>query len=99
MEVAKENVAAPMVQIDGILEMSSSAPNGMELVKNALMAGMAAADGASVEITCVGCPKYRVVVNAAEYKEAEDVMKAVTTTAINSLTSNNGTAVLKRESK
>ena len=99
MEVAKENVAAPMVQIDGILEMSSSAPNGMELIKNALIAGLDAADGANVEITCVGCPRYRVVVNATEYKEAEDVMKSVTTTAINSLTSNNGIAVLKRESK
>ena len=99
MEVARENVAPPMVQIDGILEMSSSAPNGMELIKNALIAGLEAADGATVEITCVGCPRYRVVVNAAEYKEAEDIMKAVTTTAINSLTSNDGTAVLKRESK
>ena len=99
MEVAKENVAAPMVQIDGILEMSSSAPNGMELVKNALIAGLEAAEGASVDITCVGCPRYRVVVNAAEYKEAEEVMKTVTNAAINSLTSNDGTAVLKRESK
>ena len=99
MEVAKENVAAPMVQIDGILEMSSSAPNGMELIKNALIAGLDAADSTGVEITCVGCPKYRVVVTAAEYKEAEDIMKTVTTTAINSLASNNGTAVLKRESK
>jgi translation initiation factor 2 subunit 1 len=99
MEVAKENVAPPMVQIDGILEMSSSAPNGMELIKTALMAGLATADGSSVEITCVGCPRYRVVVNAAEYKEAEDIMKTVTNTAIESLVSNNGTAVLKRESK
>ena len=99
MEVAKENVAAPMVQIDGVLEMTSSAPNGMELVRNALIAGLAAADGAAVEITCVGCPRYRVVVNASEYKEAEDIMKAVTSTAIESLTSNNGTAVLKRENK
>jgi len=99
MEVAKENVAAPMVQIDGILEMSSTAPNGMEFVKEALLAGLAAADGSSVDITCVGCPKYRVVVNAAEYKEAEEIMRTVTNTAIAALESNNGVAVLKRESK
>ncbi len=99
MEVAKENVAAPMVQIDGILEMSSSAPNGMELVKNALMEGLSSVEGASVDISCVGCPRYRVIVNASEYKEAEDIMKTVTATAIDSLTSNGGTAVLKRESK
>ncbi len=99
LEVAAENVAAPSVQIDGILEMSSSAPNGMELIKNALLKGLEAADGAKVEITCVGCPKYRIVVNASEYKEAEDVMKKVSTAAIKALTKNGGSAELKRESK
>ncbi len=99
IEVAKENVAPPMVQIDGILEMTSSAPNGMELVKNALVKGLEAAGDSDVEITCVGCPKYRVVVNASEYKEAEEIMKEVSTTAIDDLTSNGGTATLKRESK
>ena len=99
VEVAKENVAPPMVQIDGILEMSSSAPNGMELVKNALLKGLEAADDANVEITCVGCPKYRRVVNASEYKEAEEIMKIVSSNAIDDLVSNGGSAVLKRESK
>ena len=99
MEVATENVAPPKVQIDGILEMSSPAPNGMELVKNALLAGLEAADDADAEITCVGCPKYRIVVTANEYKEAEEAMRKVSESAIKCLTSNGGTAVLKRESK
>ncbi|MFT0899689.1 translation initiation factor IF-2 subunit alpha [Candidatus Methanoprimaticola sp. MG2] len=99
MEVAQENVAAPSVQIDGILELTSSAPNGMELVRNALLKGVAAADGADAEITCVGCPRYRVVVRAPEYKEAEEIMKDISNAAINDLISNGGTASLKRESK
>ena len=99
MEVAQENVAAPSVQIDGILELTSSAPNGMELVRNALLKGVAAADGADAEITCVGCPRYRVVVKAPEYKEAEEIMKDISNAAINDLISNGGTASLKRESK
>jgi translation initiation factor 2 subunit 1 len=99
MEVAKENVAPPTVQIDGILEMTSSAPDGMERVKNALLKGLEAADGNAVEITCVGCPKYRVVVTAGEYKEAEETMRRVSEAAVKDLTSNGGTAVLKRESK
>ncbi len=99
IEVAKENVIPPSVQIDGILELTSSAPNGMELIKNALLAAEAAGQDYDVEITCVGCPKYRVVVNAAEYKEAEEIMKEVASAAIDDLASNNGTAVLKRESK
>jgi len=99
IEVAKENVIPPSVQIDGILELTSSAPNGMELVKHALLAAEEVAKDYDVEISCVGCPKYRVVVNAAEYKEAEEIMKEVSSAAIEDLTSNNGTAVLKRESK
>lgn len=99
MVVAQENVAAPTVQIDGILEMTSPAPNGMELVRNALLKGVEAADGANAEITCVGCPRYRVVVKAPEYKEAEEIMKNVTNAAIRDIESNGGTATLKRESK
>lgn len=99
MEVANENVAAPSVQIDGILEMTSSAPNGMELIRNALLKGMAVADGADAEITCVGCPRYRVVVKAPEYKEAEEIMKDISNAAISDLVSNGGVASLKRESK
>ncbi len=99
MEVAQENVAAPEVQIDAILEMTSSAPNGMELVRNALEKGIEAADGADAEITCVGCPRYRVVVKAPEYKEAEEILKDIANAAINDIVSKGGTASLKRESK
>ncbi len=99
IEVAQENVAAPEVQIDAILEMTSSAPNGMELVRNALIKGIEAADGADAEITCVGCPRYRVVVKAPEYKEAEEILKDISNAAINDIVSNGGTASLKRESK
>lgn len=99
IEVAKENVAPPSVQIDGILEMTSTAPDGMNLVRNALLKGEAAADGADAEITCVGCPKYRIVVRAPEYKEAEEIMKNVSNAAIEDLVAHGGTAVLKRESK
>lgn len=99
LEVANENVAPPSVQIDGILEMTSSAPNGMELVKNALLKGLEASEDAKVEITCVGCPKYRVVVSASEYKEAEEILKRVSNAAIKAMTKSGGTAELKRESK
>ncbi len=99
IEVAKENVVPPSVQIDGILELTSSAPDGMELVKHALMAAEAVAEGSNVEITCVGCPKYRIVVIATEYKEAEEIMKEVSSAAIDDLIANGGSAALKRESK
>ncbi|MDR0523218.1 MAG: translation initiation factor IF-2 subunit alpha [Candidatus Methanoplasma sp.] len=99
IEVAKENVAAPFVQIDGILEMTSFAPNGIEAIKKALMAGLEAAGEDDVEITCVGSPKYRIVIKAGEYKEAEEIMRRVSVAAIEKLASAGGSASLKRESK
>ena len=99
IEVANENVSIPNVSIDGILEMKSMAPNGVEDIRKALMDGMAAAEDAEVSITSVGSPKYRIVITADEYKVAEDVMKKVSNAAIKSLTKAGGEAVLKRESK
>ncbi len=99
IEVANENVAVPYVSIDGVLEMKSMAPEGVEDIRKALLAGMEAADDADVTITSVGSPKYRIVITADDYKTAEDVMKKVSTAAIKSLTKAGGEAVLKRESK
>ncbi|MDR0508788.1 MAG: translation initiation factor IF-2 subunit alpha [Candidatus Methanoplasma sp.] len=99
MEVAKENVTPPFVEIDCVLEMTSSAPNGVELIKKALNAGLKAADGANAVITSIGSPKYRVVVTASEYKDAEDIMKRVTAKAMSEFTAAGGTVALKRESK
>ncbi|MDR0309692.1 MAG: translation initiation factor IF-2 subunit alpha [Candidatus Methanoplasma sp.] len=99
IEVAKENVTPPFVEIDCILEMTSSAQNGIDLIKKALSAGLKAAEGENVMITSVGSPRYRVVVNASEYKDAEDVMKKVTAKAMSEFTATGGTVSLKREGK
>jgi len=99
IEVASENVTLPFVEIDAILEMRSLKPEGVNDIKKALQAGLDAADGAQISITCVGSPKYRVVITAEEYKTAEDVMKKVSAAAIKSLTKAGGEAVLKRENK
>ena len=99
IDVAVENVTPPFVQIDGMFELTSNAPDGMDLIRDALLKGLEAADGANVEITYIGSPRYRIVVTADEYKEAEEILKTVSNTVIKSLTKAGGTAVLKRETK
>ena len=99
IEVAKENVAVSSVQIDGILVMTSAASDGIVRIKKALETGLAAGEDSDVEISCVGCPRYRIVVKAGDYKEAEEIMKNVSTAAIDNLVAAGGTAVLKRENK
>ncbi|MDD2626757.1 MAG: translation initiation factor IF-2 subunit alpha [Candidatus Methanomethylophilus sp.] len=99
VQVATDNINPPAVEIDGVLEMTSAVSDGVEHIKKALLAGLAAADGADAVITSVGSPRYRVVIKASQYKEAEEIMKEVSTAAIDSLTADGGSAVLKRESK
>ena len=99
IEVAAENVTVPYVEIDGVLEMRTFSPSGVDDIKKALKAGLEAAGDAKVSITSVGSPRYRIVITADDYKEAEDIMKKVSATAIKSFTKSGGEAVLKRESK
>jgi translation initiation factor 2 subunit 1 len=99
VNVAVENVTLSYVQIEGILELHSSAPNGVELIKNAMKKGEKAAKDAKVAIQYIGAPRYRVVITADEYKEAEDVMKTVSAAIIDDLVKAGGEAVLKRESR
>lgn len=99
IEVAVENVTPPYVQIDGILEMRSSAPNGVEVIKESLLKGMDAAGDADVLMQYVGAPRYRIVITADEYKDAEDIMKKVSTAAIDHLVAAGGEGSLKREGK
>jgi len=99
VQIATENINPPAVEIDAVLEMTSPAPDGVELIKKALLAGLEAAEDGNAKITSVGSPRYRLVVTASEYKAAEEILKNVSQTAIDSLTADGGAAVLKRESK
>ncbi len=99
IEVAIDNVTPPYVQIDGILEIRSMAPDGVEIIKKALQKGLEEVEDANVEITCVGSPRYRIVITADEYKDAEDIMKKASNKIISLITKSGGEASLKRETK
>ena len=99
IEVAVENVAPPSVQIDGILELKSYAPNGVEVIRNGLDAGLEFAEDAKVEITAIGSPRYRILITADEYKEAEELMKKISNVVVKSVVAAGGEASFKRETK
>jgi len=77
-EIAKEKISPPKVAIKTIIEVSSPLPNGIDIVKKALsLAEMKATPNTAVTISYLSAPKYRLVVEAADYKEAEKVLKSV----------------------
>ena len=99
IEVAVDNVTPPFVQIDGILELTSKAADGVEHIRAALMKGLEVAEDSNIEITSVGSPRYRIVITADEYKDAEEIMKKVSAAAIDSIVAAGGEGSLKRETK
>jgi len=95
IEVARENVAPPYVEINGYLELACPAPDGVERIRKALLDGMSAARG-EVKIQYVGAPRYRIVVTAPDYRTAEDDLKRVSESVISSLESCGGEAKFRR---
>jgi translation initiation factor 2 subunit 1 len=98
IEVAKENVTPSYVQIDGYMEMTCFTPDGVEKIKDALIAGIVSSKE-QVKIQYIGAPKYRVVVAAPDYKTAEEEMKTVTGHIISTLQAGGGKAAFHREAK
>ncbi len=76
-EVAKEKITLPKVEIAGVLEVTSHLPNGIDIVKGALTAAeKTERPSAQVMIRYISAPKYRIAVEADDYKAAEKIMKA-----------------------
>lgn len=72
-EIVIQRFKPKKVEINGVLELSTYAGNGIEIVKEAL-AKASAVKG--VTIRYLGGGKYRVTAEAGEYKEAEPMIKA-----------------------
>ncbi len=75
VQIAEENITSSQVKVEGILEVSSSKPDGVEDVRNSLLEGVFKGEDFSVQIQYIGAPKYRVVVTAPDYKKAEEELK------------------------
>ena len=97
-EVAKENVTPPYVQISGYLELRCPTADGVDRIREALLAGQAAGED-RIKIQYIGAPKYRIVLTAPDYKTAEEEMKEITTNVISMVKESGGEGSLHREDK
>ena len=71
IQIAKENVVPPYVQIGGYIESYSLAPDGIDKIKESLLSGISE----GVEIQYAGAPRYRISVRDKDYKSAEETLK------------------------
>ena len=96
VDVAKENIQPPFVDIDGFFEISCPLPDGIVHIRDALT--MAEKNKkVEVSIQYMGAPRYRLVVTAPDYKTAEEEMDGIVEKVINHFISIGGEAKFSRK--
>ncbi len=78
-EVAKEKLSPPPVVVNEIIQITSTAPNGLDIIKQVLGSAIILKNenNISVSIKYVGAPNYRLSLSAPNYKIAEHFLKQV----------------------
>ncbi|ADD08961.1 translation initiation factor IF-2 subunit alpha [Candidatus Aciduliprofundum boonei] len=71
VQVAKENIVPPYVRISGYLELTTTAPDGIEHIKKVLQD----IEEEDIVVTYMGAPRYRINVRAEDYKTAEELLQ------------------------
>ena len=93
-ELVVQRFKPKIIEISGVLKLSTYESNGLEIVQKAL-AEAEKVDGISIKY--LGGGKYKVMVTANEYKEAEPKLKKAAEQAIKYVDSHNGTGEFKRK--
>ncbi|MBU6999917.1 MAG: translation initiation factor IF-2 subunit alpha [Theionarchaea archaeon] len=92
-ELLTANVEVPTVEITGYLDVTCPQRNGVEIIKEALMA--AEDDGVTVQL--VGTPRYMIKIEAEEYKVAEDILKNISESVTSSVEEHGGEVKFTRK--
>ena len=95
LKVARDSIVPPHVTVLGTLEIQDLQPDGVEHVKAALVAAEQV-DPEAVEVQYVGAPRYRIRVQATQYKIAEETLKKATEATLKSIKSAGGQGTFER---
>ena len=97
VNVARENIKDAFVEIAGYVDLTTTAPNGVEIIRDALKAAASVTETeVQVEVTYVGSPRYRIKIIAPDYKKAEAVLKKASAASIKVITENGGSGIFNR---
>jgi translation initiation factor 2 subunit 1 len=101
LKVAQESVKVPRVEVTGLLHLTSSLPDGISVIKNALK--KAGTDqktaGVEIELLYLGAPTYRIKVTAPDYKKAEKAIEKAANAAIAVVEKSGGEGKLVKKPK
>jgi len=97
IEDISSKIKLPSVEIRGILEITNSKSDGVEIIKKILGDTTKKDNESKIEITYVGAPKYRIAVSAPDFKSAEKTLKPIISDIQESIEKQKGTFNFIRE--
>ena len=98
IEDESNKIKVPHVEIRDIIEISSRDPQGIEIIKNILSPLETTKSNVQVSINYIGAPKYRVTVQAENFKQAEKTMNNIMEKVKSSIEKYHGSFNFSRES-
>ncbi|MDK2795848.1 MAG: translation initiation factor 2 subunit 1 [Archaeoglobaceae archaeon] len=75
-EIARENIKPKKVKVRGIFEVKFFQSDGVERIRK-VFSGIKPTDNAKVDMAYIGAPRYRIVIEAEDYKVAENALKSI----------------------
>ena len=96
IEELSSKIQVPHVEIRGVLELTCTKPNGIEIIKDALLEAIGNKK-VNVSVTYIGAPKYRISISAQNFKEAERELKPTLVTIEDMIEKKGGTFKFTRE--
>ena len=97
VQVAQDNIVPPTVEIRGFFKLGSTAPNGVVIIREALMLANQVEDKEiTINVQYLGAPRYGVQVKARNYKDAEEELKKAQERVIGYITAHDGEGSFQR---
>ena len=100
IDLSVENIIPPFVEIRGILTLKVETGNGVETIRDALIAAeKISSPEEEIEVNCYydGAPEYRIEMRAPDFKTAEDTWRDSISAIVSIIESAGGTADSYRE--
>lgn len=91
-KIVKQRLQPTEVSIKGTLKLTSHAPNGVEIIRDAIKPAITK----NVQIKYMGSGNFEIRVTAPEYKEAEEILEKSTQLVISQITANSGQGSFQR---
>ncbi len=97
IEEESSKIQVSVVEVRGIMEISSMRPDGIEAIKTTLAGVQSSKTGIRTEVTYAGAPRYRIIVTAENFKVAEKSMNNTVEKVRGALEKQHGTFNFTRE--